>query len=107
MEALLIEASPESMGRYAAEAGGLMKLLNEIRESGAPWESSVSAERNALRADLEVLRWRLSRARTLLDGVAPTLDHWAGLAPDDDAAGYDAAGSVFGPARSIMGVTHG
>lgn len=108
LEALLIEASPESMERYAVEAAGLVNLLNEIQERVAQGEPAASGEHNALRADLGVLGWRLSRARTLLGGVSAALEHWAGIALDDSAtAGYDAAGSIFGPVRSGMVITHG
>ena len=109
LEALLIEASPQSMERYAVEAAGLVNLLNEIQEFVAQGEPPpVSGEYNALRADLEVLGWRLARARTLLSGVSAALEHWAGITLDDSAtAGYDAAGSIFGPARSGMVATHG
>ena len=107
LEELLIEASPRSMERYAAEAVALVNLLNDIREA-APQAEPVSAEQCALRADLEVLSWRMARARALLDGVGATLEHWAGIALDDSAAaGYDTAGFVFTPVRSGMVATHG
>ena len=109
LEALLIEASPQSMERYAVEAAGLVNLLNEIQESVAQGEPPMNREYSTVRADLGVLSWRLSRARTLLGGVSAALEHWAGIALDDDSAtaGYTAAGSAFGPARSGMVITHG
>ncbi|HXU21962.1 MAG TPA: hypothetical protein VN788_15370 [Verrucomicrobiae bacterium] len=110
LEALLIEASPQSMERYAVEAAGLVSLLNEIQESVTQGEPPpMNREYSTVRADLEVLSWRLSRARTLLGGVSAALEHWAGIALDDDSAtaSYNAAGSAFGPARSGMVITHG